>query len=166
MSTTMRVSHDLAGDVETVFALTTDPEFLKRKFEATGAQDVRVTCDPTPEGGAHLEITRRVTVDLPGFAAKVMQPTNTVVQKEDWAAPTADGQRVCNYRVDVQGVPSSIAGKVTLSPHNGKTRQEVVAEVKVSIPLLGGRLEKFAADSGKSVLAEEAAFTNTELSSR
>lgn len=163
MSKTMRVSFQLAGDVEAVYALATDPEFLERKFAATGAKDVTVACDPTPEGGAHLLITRKVTVDLPGFAAKFLQPTNTFVQTEDWGAATADGRRVCNYTVEVQGVPSSIAGTVTLSPENGQTRQEIVAEMKVSIPLVGGKLEGFAADSGKSVLAQEADFTNKEL---
>lgn len=165
MSTTMRVRHEFAGDVETVYALVTNPEFLERKFAATGAKDVTVTSEPTADGGVRLVITRRVTVDLPGFAAKFMQPTNTVVQTEDWATAAADGRRVCTYQVDVQGVPSSIAGTVALTPEGVQTRQDIVAEVKVSIPLVGGRLEKFAADSGKSVLAEEAAFTNKELAS-
>lgn len=166
MSTTMRVTHELHGDVEAVYALATDPEFLERKFTAGGAKGVTVTCDPTPDGGARLVITRQVTVDLPGFAAKFIQPTNTFVQTEDWAPAAADGRRVCTYKVDVHGVPSSIAGTVTLTPQAGQTRQDIVAEVKVSIPLVGGRLEKFAVDSGKSVLAGEAAFTNAELTSR
>ena len=163
MSKTMKVTHRLAGDVETVFALTTNPEFLERKFAATGAKDVTVACEVTADGGAHIVITRKVTVDLPSFAAKFVQPTNTFVQTEDWDAATADGRRVCKYKVDVQGVPSSIAGTVTLTPDNGQTRQDIVAEVKVSIPLVGGKLEGFGVDSGTSVLADEAAFINKEL---
>ena len=166
MSKTMRVTHQLAGDVEAVYALATNPDFLERKFAATGAKDVTVACEPTPDGGAHLAITRKVTVDLPGFAAKFLQPTNTFVQTEDWAAATADGRRICTYKVEVQGVPSSIAGTVTLTPDSGQTRQDIEAEVKVSIPLVGGRLEGFAVDSGKSLLADEAAFTNKELTAR
>jgi len=41
-----------------------------------------------------------------------------------------------------------------------------VAEVKVSIPLLGGKLEKFAVDNGVRALDEEAAFTSKELGDR
>ena len=166
MSTTMRVSHTLAGDVEAVYALVTNQGFLERKFTTGGAKDVSVACDAKPDGGARLVITRKVTVDLPGFAAKFVQPTNTFVQTEDWAPASADGRRVCTYQVDVQGVPSRITGTVTLSPVDGQTRQDIVAEVQVSIPLVGGRLEKFAVDSGKKVLDDEAAFTNTELTSR
>jgi hypothetical protein len=83
MSTAMRVSHDLAGDVETVYALLSS------------------SSRPTP----------------------------------------------------------------SCRPRTGHPRQDIVAEVKVSIPLVGGRLEKFAVDSGKSVLADEAAFTNAALTS-
>ena len=79
MSTTMRVSHDLAGDVESVYALVTNAEFLERKFTNAGAQGVSVTSEPKADGGVRLVINRRVTVDLPGFAAKFVQPTNTFV---------------------------------------------------------------------------------------
>lgn len=163
MSTTMRVTHELAGDVEKVFALVTDPAFLERKFTAGGAKDVNVVKEATPEGGTRLVINRKVTLDLPGFAAKFVQPTNTFVQIENWSAATADGKRVCMYEVDVQGVPSSIAGTVTLSPDGGQTRQDIEAQMKVSIPLVGGRLEKVAVENGTKLLANEADFTNREL---
>jgi hypothetical protein len=166
VSTTMRVTHQLDGDVETVAALMTDPAFLDRKFAAAGATDVSVTREEAADGGLRLVIRRRVTVDLPGFATKFIQPTNTLVQTEDWAAATGDGRRVCTYRVDVQGVPSRIDGTVTLSPHEGGTRQHVEAQVKVSIPLVGGRLEKLAVESGTSLLRGEAEFTDKELASR
>jgi len=39
----------------------------------------------------------------------------------------------------------------------------VVAEMKVSIPLLGGKLEKFAVENGVQSLEQEAAFTAKEL---
>lgn len=165
MSTTMRVTHQLAGDVETVFALVTDPDFLERKFTAGGAKDVTVTAEPTPDGGTRLVINRRVTLDLPGFAAKFVQPTNTFVQTENWA-PAADGRRVCTYEVEVQGVPSHIAGTVTLSPDGGQTRQDIEAQMKVSIPLVGGRLEKVAVENGTKLLEKEADFTNRELAAR
>ena len=166
MSTTMRVTHQLAGDVETVQGLLTDPDFLERKFTAAGATDISVTSEDLAGGGKRLVIRRRVTVDLPGFATKFIQPTNTLVQTEEWAPATGDGRRVCTYRVDVQGVPSHIDGTVTLSPHEGGTRQEVEAQVKVSIPLVGGKLEKLAVDSGTKLLQGEADFTNAELAGR
>ena len=158
----MRVTHHFGADVETVFRLMSDPDFMTRKYEAIGAADVAI--DAEGRGGSlHRTTKRKVTVDLPGFAKKVMQPTNTVIQDDDWAEATADGRRVCTYSVEVQGVPSRIDGTVTLSPDGDGTRQDVVAEVKVSIPLLGGRLEKFAVESGVKTLQDEADFTAAAL---
>lgn len=166
MTTTMRVTHQLGGDVDSVHALMTDADFLQRKFASTGATDIHVECGATAAGGARVVVRRKVTVELPGFAAKFIQPTNTLVQTEEWAPPSGDGRRVCSYRVEVQGVPSHIDGTVTLSPDAGGTRQDVEAQVKVSIQLAGGKLEKLAVDSGTNLLRDEAEFTNRELGTR
>ena len=39
MTTTMRVTHQLGADVDSVYALMTDADFLQRKFTSTGATD-------------------------------------------------------------------------------------------------------------------------------
>src|SRR3954451_11336744 len=158
----MKVTHSFDADVETVYALVSDPAFIERKYADDGATEISIEHDPR-DGAARNEIRRKVTIDLPGFAKKVMSPTNTLVQVDDWAAAGADGSRVCTYSVEVQGVPSRINGTVTLTPEGGGTRQDIDADVKVSIPLLGGKLEKFAVDSGTKVLAKEADYTATAL---
>jgi uncharacterized protein YndB with AHSA1/START domain len=159
----MQVTHHLDGDVETVFALITDPDFLERKFTAGGAKDVTADCTEADAGGRKVVVRRHVTVDLPGFAKKFIQPTNSLLQAESWSAPDEAGRRACTYRIDVQGVPSHINGTVTLSPDGTGTRQDIVADVKVSIPIVGGKLEGLAVDSGTKLLADEAEFTNKEL---
>jgi uncharacterized protein YndB with AHSA1/START domain len=158
----MTVTHQFDADVETVYRLMADPEFLARKYADEGATDIQVDSD-TGAGGPTVVSRRKVTIDLPGFAKKVMAPTNTVVQTDEWAPADDAGRRVCRYRVEVQGVPSRIDGTVTLVPDGGGTRQDIVADLKVSIPLLGGRLEKLAVESGRKTLEHEAAFTAKEL---
>lgn len=161
----MQASYHFDADVQTVFALMCDPEFIARKYSDAGATEIQVDSDRRVDGPTVVS-RRKMTVDLPGFAKKVMQPTNTVVQTDEWRPVDESGQRVCRYRVEVQGVPSRIEGTVTLVPDRSGTRQDVEADVKVSIPLLGGRLEKFAVESGQKALADEAAFTAGELSGR
>jgi len=157
----MKVTHHFDADVETVYALMSDPDFCMRKYADAGATDIQIDSDRRDDG-PKLVSRRKVTVDLPGFAKRVMQPTNTVVQTDEWSAAT----RSCRYSVEVQGVPSRIDGTVTLTEEGGGTRQEVQAEVKVSIPLLGGKLEKFAVDNGVKALDHEAEFTAKELAAR
>jgi uncharacterized protein YndB with AHSA1/START domain len=158
----LKVTHHFDADVESVFALMSDPEFCMRKYADAGATDIRVDSDQRQDGPT-LVSRRKVTVDLPGFAKKVMQPANTVQQTDEWAPADGNGGRVCRYKVEVQGVPSRIDGTVTLTPEDGGTRQVVEAEVKVSIPLLGGKLEKFAVDNAVKALDHEAEFTAKEL---
>ncbi|HEX4654625.1 MAG TPA: DUF2505 domain-containing protein [Mycobacteriales bacterium] len=161
----MKVTHHFDADVETVFALMSDRDFCARKYADAGATDVQIDSDQR-EDGPTVVSRRKLTVDLPGFAKRVMQPTNTVVQTDKWGPADGQGRRVCRYKVEVQGVPSRIDGTVTLSPDGEGTRQDVEAEVKVSIPLLGGKLEKFAVDNGLKALEQEAAFTSAELAKR
>jgi len=160
----MTATHRFDADVATVFALMTDPGFLTRMYADEGATDIQVDSNGSDEGPTVVS-RRKVTIDLPGFAKKVMAPTNTVVQTDEWAPADDAGGRVCRYKVEVQGVPSRINGTVTLTPDSGGTRQDTVADVKVSIPLLGGKLEKFAVENGVRTLEHEAAFTAKELSS-
>src|SRR3954447_24829334 len=158
----MQINHHYDADVETVYRLISDPAFIERKYASAGAADIVIESDDA-DGAVHNVIRRKVTIDLPGFAKKVMSPTNTLVQTEQWSVADADGRRVCAYTVEVQGVPSRIKGTVTLAPDAGGTSQDIEAEVKVSIPLVGGKLEKFAIESGTKALADEAVFTAAEL---
>lgn len=158
----MTVTHRFDADVETVYQLMADKDFMIRKYADQGATDIEVDSDER-EGGPKIVSRRKVTIDLPGFAKKVMAPTNTVVQTDEWASADDAGRRVCRYKVEVQGVPSRIDGTVTLSPDGEGTREDVIAEVKVSIPLLGGKLEKFAVESGVKTIDQEAEFTAKEL---
>jgi uncharacterized protein YndB with AHSA1/START domain len=159
----MTLEHHYDADVETVFALLTDADFVERKYTAIGGKDVAVDKSDEGDGACEVVTKRTVTVDLPGFAKRVMQPSNTAVQTETWAAADANGSRICTYRVEVQGMPSRVTGTLTLSPQGSGTRQTIEADVKVSIPLIGGKLEKFAIETGKTDLDAQAEFTTAEL---
>ena len=161
--TKMHLEDHYDADVETVYALISDPDFMTRKYTALGGKDVAVDRSETDDGGCELVTRRTVMVDLPGFAKKVMQPSNTAVQTENWAAPDELGNRVCTYHVEVQGMPSKVTGSLRLSADAGGTKQVIDAEVKVSIPLLGGRLETVAIETGKDDLAKQVEFTKTAL---
>jgi len=152
----LRATNRYDASVDRVFALLTDPDQLAAMNAAVGASDCQLVSQDDRGGAPWLVTSRKVTVDLPGFARKVMQPTNTVVQTDDWAAPEADGSRTCRYQVEVKGVPSRIDGTMTLRAGGDGCRQDIDAEVKVSIPLLGGRLEKFAVESGEKEIAAQA----------
>jgi hypothetical protein len=160
----MQLDHHYDADVETVYALISDPDFIARKYVALGGRDVAVDRSEGDDGTVEVVTKRTVTVDLPGFAKKVLTPSQTTIQHETWSPATSTGDRVCTYFVEVQGAPSRIEGKhVLAAAPGGGTDHRLEIEVKVSIPLIGGKIEKFAGETGREDLAGQFAFTDTEL---
>ncbi|MEL7207947.1 MAG: DUF2505 family protein, partial [Actinomycetota bacterium] len=80
-------SHDHPASVETVFAALTDVDTIIDRYASAGDTDVEIHENGPDGDGWVTRSTRKVTVDLPGFAKKVLQPTNTMVQVDRWSAP-------------------------------------------------------------------------------
>lgn len=158
-----RIEHDYAADVETVYALISDPGFIERKYIALGGRDVAVDRSETDDGGCEVVTKRTITVELPGFAKKVLTPSQTAIQTEKWAAATASGERVCTYTVEAQGTPSKIQGTHRLTPTSSGCHHTIDIDAKVSVPLIGGRLEKLAAEQGRDDIGRQFDYTDDEL---
>ncbi|HWC33621.1 MAG TPA: DUF2505 domain-containing protein [Mycobacteriales bacterium] len=159
-----RLEHHYAADVETVYALISDPGFIERKYVALGGRDVAIDRSETDDGGCEVVTKRTMDIELPGFAKKVLTPSQTATQIENWAPADATGARVCTYRVEVHGVPSRVEGVHTLRPGaDGGTDHVIDIDAKVSIPLLGGRLEKLAAEQGSEDIGKQFLYTDEEL---
>jgi len=84
-------THTYAASVDAVLAMLRDRDATVAKYEGMGHRDVEiVACDETDDG-LHIESTRVVDVDLPGFAKKVLKPTNTMIVSTDQVAADAFG---------------------------------------------------------------------------
>ncbi len=77
----------------------------------------------------------------PSFAKKFAGDTTRAVQREAW--PDASGGSLA---IEAPGKPTSMAGTISLAPDGGGTREVVSLEIKVKVPLLGGKLEGLLAD--------------------
>ena len=160
----MQIDHHYDADVETVYALISNPDFIEHKYAAIGGRDVAVDRSDGDDGSVEVVTKRTVTVDLPGFAKKVLTPSQTTIQHETWAPANGKGERSCTYFVEAHGAPSRIEGTHTLSAApDGGTDHRIEIEIKVSIPLIGGKLEKFAGETGREDLAAQFAFTDEAL---
>lgn len=146
----------------TVFATMTDDSALVAKYEALGARNIEVLhCGPVGDG-FRVTVKRTVSVDVPGFARRVLSPSNTVTHTDEWG-PAANGVREGRWTVDVSGVPTTMGGTMTLQPNGTGTSYRLAGEVKVSVPLLGGRLEDFAVSNAKRDLDREHEFLTRRL---
>ncbi|MFM8304885.1 MAG: DUF2505 domain-containing protein [Actinomycetota bacterium] len=154
-----------AASVETVAALFVDPAVVAARYEAAGDRDLEIL-DCGPDGDDLVIHTRRtVEVEgLPGFATKVITPTNTMEQVDCWDAPDASGARQGSFTIDVKGAPVKASGTMRLEPTaDGGTRHTVTGSFAVKVPLVGGRIAAWAEGPGQTRLEAEFAFHHDRL---
>jgi Protein of unknown function (DUF2505) len=122
---------------DAAFSRHIDEDFLRRKFEAQGAREIEVAA--TRDGDrVSLTIDRKADADVPGFAKKVVKPTNTIHLVEEWR-PEGDGY-VCDWHAQISPAPARLEGTRTLLPSDGGTADVTEGTVEVKVPLIGGKL--------------------------
>ena len=150
----IKVLHQYAKDVDTVFGLFHDPDFMKVKYEGIGARNVEVLECAGSEGRYTVKVKREVPADVPALLKKFLNPWNTIAQSEKWEGKTGGPYR-CQFEIDISGVPVNIKGAMEIRTQGGGCVNEVQLEVKCGIPLIGGKLADFVGgDAEKSTQAE------------
>ena len=156
-------SHTYAAPVAAVVDMLRDPEATVAKYEGMGHRDVEVLECAGDAAGLRIRTSRVVDVDLPGFAKKVLRPTNTLVQADEWRAGE-DGGWDGTFAVDVHGSPVQLSGTMRLVPGEDPCIHEVTIGVNVKVPLIGGRIADWAAKNDvQRTLEAEFAFGDAWL---
>jgi len=124
------------GNAEVVVAMLTDKAFRERVAQEAGAASYSVVVEETGQGVKSVIDTSQPTDGLPGVAAKFLGSTFDIHQEEVWSSTTAG-----LLTVTIPGKPGTVNGTVSLAEHGKETVQTVHAEIKVGIPLIGGKVE-------------------------
>lgn len=141
----MRISrtHEVDAPLDACWAMVHDPDSHVAKFTAMGHRDLQVVeCDRT-EDHLHLVIDRVVDVEVPSFARRVLQPTNSVRSTDDWSR-AQDGTCHGTFTLATRGVPIDIAGTTSLVDGDAGTRYTIEVEVSVRVPVIGRRVAEVA----------------------
>jgi hypothetical protein len=142
MMSAMRLRHDLAYDSPpaAVLAMLADPLFWDKVADATGALSSTATVNT--EGA-----TTRIVVDqqqavtgVPSFAKKFVGDSTRAITTQVWQGHEAGVQ------VETPGKPTSISGTATLAENGTGSTLTYDLEVKASVPLVGGKLEKLVVE--------------------
>lgn len=126
---------------EQVYAMLSNPDFREAVCEYQGYPRRIVSIKPTTAG---MEVTvdqYRPATEVPSFARKLVGEEINILQEEEWTSHTD-----MDLKVSIPGKPGTMAGTVVLRGHDGGTTETVAVEVKVNIPLIGGKLETFIGD--------------------
>ena len=138
----MKLRHSITYEATAaeVYAMLADPEFRRRSAAAMGVVSADVTITPSGDGMSVLIDQVQPTAGVPGFAKKFAGETTRAIQREQWSSPTA-----ATIVIETPGKPTSIHGTLSLTESGGVTTETMDAEVKVKVPLIGGKLESVMA---------------------
>ncbi len=142
---TRQIRHELTYEapLHDVAAMLGDPAF---RDEVCRAQRVSASdIDITPAGPGPKEVVvdqQRPAQGLPSFAARfVGGDTLRIVQRETWTSSSE-----ADITIEIPGKPGEVAGTVRLAESGGTTTETVAMEIKVKIPLVGGKAEGLIGD--------------------
>ncbi len=140
----IRREHTFDAPIAKVWEMFRDPASHVAKFEAMGHTDIEILEEERSDSRLRIVIGRTVTVDLPGFAKKVLKPTNTVVSTDEWS-DRGDGTYGGHFSAETKGAPIKVHG-TTLVEADGddRTHYVVTTTIEVKVPLIGGKLADFS----------------------
>jgi hypothetical protein len=138
-----RVSHTLTypgTTVVDVYAMLADPAYRKAVGDYQRVTDF--ACEITPSGdGMEVRLEQAHPTDrIPSFAQRFVGNEIRFVQQESWSSPSG-----AEIHVTIPGKPGDMTGGTTLTQSGDDVVQGIDLAVKVSIPLVGGKVEDLIA---------------------
>jgi hypothetical protein len=144
------IDHELryeGATAEQVHAMLADESFREEVCAHQGVLRQTVTITPRASGGDGGE-GMDVRIDqvqsargIPSFATRIVGNEINVVQTESWTSPTS-----ATIDVAIPGKPGEMKGTIQVIEDPEGTTERVRMEVKVGIPLVGGKLEGLVVD--------------------
>jgi Protein of unknown function (DUF2505) len=129
---------EFAAPVEEVFTMMTDQSYLEEVCRESQARRFEASVTGT------LTRTLRV-LPAPAAAARFTGPEVTVVEETAWGPAAGDGSRSGRVDLTIQGQPVRMLGTMRLVSGGPGTIADLTGRLKVSIPILGRKLEESSA---------------------
>ncbi len=155
MSTSLSARVEFPADPPRTYALVTDEHYVRAVAEATAGQDVAVSVEPTPDGGAVVTSRRTLPAELPSYARALVGGSVRLIETRAYGPPAPDGSRTGTVEVRFEGAPVRIDGTLALRAEGDGSVIDVTADVAASVPFVGGKIERFASEQVQAFLRKE-----------
>ena len=139
-----------------------DQGYWDAKYAALGATNLEwLEFNPT---GDTLKVSsvRHVVANLPSAAKKVIGETAEVTQTEEWTR--AGDELTAKIAIATKGAPGGFTGSSKISPTDTGSSWSTELDIKISIPLLGKKLESAAYDETGDNFIKEKEFNDKWIS--
>lgn len=160
---TVQASMNFHAPARDVAALYASPEYSKTRGAAVGVHDSTVAVTGTADEGFTVTTTMPAPIHkIPEKYRRFVGAGMSVTEVQKWS-PRADGSYDGEISMTVTGAPASLKGTFTVTPAGGGSRMDIDAALKVSVPLVGGQIEKTAEPYVAQVFAKEEKNANAAL---
>jgi hypothetical protein len=154
MATRLEYDQSLPAEPARVRAVLQDPEYVRAKAERTGAFDISVDVREHPDGGVTITCTRSMPAEVPSYATAFVGEHLTVTEVQEWSAPGPNGESSAKVTVDFHA-PLAYTGTIDLTAAGSSSTLANRGEFKASVPFVGGKVEKVAAEMTQKYLGKE-----------
>jgi hypothetical protein len=153
MMSLMKLRHDLTFDADpiAVLAMLTDPAYWDNVAIATAALSSVATVEADGPATRVVVDQLQKVVGVPGFAKKFVGESTRAITTQVWSGNTA------SYVVETPGKPTSMSGTMTVKAAGTGSTLTYDLDVKASVPLIGGKLEKLVIELFTDGLSKEQA---------
>jgi hypothetical protein len=166
MATRFSHSARIESRLETVFTSYADEAFWRDRISAVGSPED--TLDDFASTGESVSVTITQYIpdeDIPDLARKVLPGQLTIVRTSTFSG--FDGERFTgSASAEAAGGLGQISGGAEAVSEGGLALESVSGQVKVSVPLLGGKLEKLVISHLDRLFAAEYEHLNRWVSQR
>ncbi len=147
-----RLTYDLTyeASLTEVGEMLMDPAFREQVCDAQLALRRTVTVGADGPGMKVVVDMVQAAQGIPGFAQRFVGDEIQLVQTERWS----DIENA-TVEVVIPGKPGQMTGTMTLRESGGTVTETVAMEIRVSIPLVGGKVESLIADLLRKALKVE-----------
>lgn len=134
---------DYPLDAARVMDFFTSPAFFLEKYRRQGASNVRL--EDSTHTAEHFSVTISrdvpVEVEVPAFARSRIPRAITLVQTDSWDLRSRTG----TLAIEFKGLPVKLTCRMRLEDAPGGARESLDFDIRVNLPLIGGKLEELLA---------------------
>lgn len=156
-----RISHDASYPCSPaeLHAALTDPEYWRARVDAVGGPGATLDDVRPADGGVEVTLTQKVAAEhLPSIVGKLVSGDLSITRTEAWGSfdgSSATGRTTAH----VASTPAFVSSTAELSGADDGCTVRTRGEAKVSVPLIGGKLEQAVSDAVLRLLQAEQKFT-------
>jgi hypothetical protein len=144
-----------------------DEEYLRAKLAELGGREASIVSYRADANGAQFVLRHELDVEgLPPAVAGLLAGRLVLERTENWTVTPAGRTGTVDVRVIGAPVPATTTGRLGVAEVGTGSEFQVHADVTVSLPLFGARIEETVAEKVHELLELESRFTTRWLEQR